>query len=149
MGPCINWVGNVFSHPEWVNCVVIAESYDWLGCWGHHMKSPGFKAIGEHQKVIFCRQTPADVLADSDLMCLFFCCSWTTSREPFRSAGRTGFGGICPRCSFTSANRSLTFSRARSSFLTTSSCSVRPGKIVAPSKSGLSNLYVLHLCNIM
>lgn len=28
-----------------------AESNDWLGCWGHHMKSPGFKAIREHQKV--------------------------------------------------------------------------------------------------
>lgn len=27
------------------------ESNDWLGCWGHHMKSPGFKAIKEHQKV--------------------------------------------------------------------------------------------------
>ncbi|MEQ2268144.1 Tubulin polyglutamylase ttll4, partial [Xenotaenia resolanae] len=26
------------------------KSYDWVGCWGHHMKSPGFKAIGEHQK---------------------------------------------------------------------------------------------------
>lgn len=27
------------------------ESHDWLGCWGHHMKSPGFKALAEHQKV--------------------------------------------------------------------------------------------------
>eukprot|EP00064_Thunnus_orientalis_P008415 superscaffoldBa00000998_g8438 len=27
------------------------ESHDWLGCWGHHMKSPGFKALGEHQKL--------------------------------------------------------------------------------------------------
>ncbi|KAM7406948.1 hypothetical protein PAMA_002923 [Pampus argenteus] len=27
------------------------KSYDWLGCWGHHMKSPGFKALGEHQKL--------------------------------------------------------------------------------------------------
>ncbi|MEQ2223016.1 Tubulin polyglutamylase ttll4 [Ilyodon furcidens] len=27
------------------------KSYDWVGCWGHHMKSPGFKAIGEHQKL--------------------------------------------------------------------------------------------------
>ncbi|KAM5270962.1 tubulin monoglutamylase TTLL4 isoform 3-T11 [Hipposideros larvatus] len=24
---------------------------DWLGCWGHHMKSPGFRAIREHQKL--------------------------------------------------------------------------------------------------
>lgn len=24
---------------------------DWLGCWGHHMKSPGFRSIREHQKV--------------------------------------------------------------------------------------------------
>lgn len=31
--------------------VVVAESHDWLGCWGHHMKSPGFKAIREYQKV--------------------------------------------------------------------------------------------------
>ncbi|NWW31079.1 TTLL4 polyglutamylase, partial [Panurus biarmicus] len=27
------------------------KSNDWLGCWGHHMKSPGFKAIKEHQKL--------------------------------------------------------------------------------------------------
>ncbi|KAK5890069.1 hypothetical protein CesoFtcFv8_013636 [Champsocephalus esox] len=27
------------------------KSYDWLGCWGHHMKSPGFKALAEHQKL--------------------------------------------------------------------------------------------------
>ncbi|XP_015215096.2 tubulin monoglutamylase TTLL4 [Lepisosteus oculatus] len=27
------------------------KSYDWLGCWGHHMKSPGFKAIREYQKL--------------------------------------------------------------------------------------------------
>ncbi|XP_049904584.1 tubulin polyglutamylase TTLL4 isoform X1 [Epinephelus moara] len=27
------------------------KSHDWLGCWGHHMKSPGFKALGEHQKL--------------------------------------------------------------------------------------------------
>uniref|UniRef100_A0AAY4ATB3 Tubulin tyrosine ligase-like family, member 4 n=1 Tax=Denticeps clupeoides TaxID=299321 RepID=A0AAY4ATB3_9TELE len=26
------------------------KSDDWLGCWGHHMKSPGFKAIHEYQK---------------------------------------------------------------------------------------------------
>ncbi|XP_026128016.1 tubulin polyglutamylase TTLL4-like [Carassius auratus] len=26
-------------------------SHDWLGCWGHHMKSPGFKAIREFQKL--------------------------------------------------------------------------------------------------
>ncbi|XP_053257445.1 tubulin monoglutamylase TTLL4 isoform X1 [Podarcis raffonei] len=24
---------------------------DWLGCWGHHMKSPGFRVIREHQKL--------------------------------------------------------------------------------------------------
>ncbi|KAM4731682.1 tubulin monoglutamylase TTLL4 isoform 1-T2 [Anableps anableps] len=30
---------------------VTKKSCDWLGCWGHHMKSPGFKAIGEHQKL--------------------------------------------------------------------------------------------------
>ncbi|KAF3843462.1 hypothetical protein F7725_002311 [Dissostichus mawsoni] len=32
------------------------KSYDWLGCWGHHMKSPGFKALAEHQKVRFGKQ---------------------------------------------------------------------------------------------
>ncbi|NXN79827.1 TTLL4 polyglutamylase, partial [Bombycilla garrulus] len=30
---------------------VTKKSSDWLGCWGHHMKSPGFKAIREHQKL--------------------------------------------------------------------------------------------------
>ncbi|KAK2840228.1 hypothetical protein Q5P01_013968 [Channa striata] len=30
---------------------VTKKSHDWLGCWGHHMKSPAFKAIGEHQKL--------------------------------------------------------------------------------------------------
>ncbi|XP_077037681.1 tubulin monoglutamylase TTLL4 isoform X2 [Agelaius phoeniceus] len=30
---------------------VSKTSSDWLGCWGHHMKSPGFKAIREHQKL--------------------------------------------------------------------------------------------------
>uniref|UniRef100_A0A3Q3X3N6 Uncharacterized protein n=1 Tax=Mola mola TaxID=94237 RepID=A0A3Q3X3N6_MOLML len=30
---------------------VTKKSYDWLGCWGHHMKSPGFKALGQHQKL--------------------------------------------------------------------------------------------------
>uniref|UniRef100_A0A452S6I7 Tubulin tyrosine ligase like 4 n=1 Tax=Ursus americanus TaxID=9643 RepID=A0A452S6I7_URSAM len=24
---------------------------DWLGCWGHHMKSPSFRSIREHQKL--------------------------------------------------------------------------------------------------
>ncbi|NXX36804.1 TTLL4 polyglutamylase, partial [Nicator chloris] len=30
---------------------VSKKSNDWLGCWGPHMKSPGFKAIREHQKL--------------------------------------------------------------------------------------------------
>ncbi|XP_036396690.1 tubulin polyglutamylase TTLL4-like [Megalops cyprinoides] len=30
---------------------VTKRSHDWLGCWGHHMKSPGFRAILEHQKL--------------------------------------------------------------------------------------------------
>ncbi|XP_005485265.2 tubulin monoglutamylase TTLL4 isoform X1 [Zonotrichia albicollis] len=30
---------------------VSKTSTDWLGCWGNHMKSPGFKAIREHQKL--------------------------------------------------------------------------------------------------
>ncbi|XP_072253678.1 tubulin monoglutamylase TTLL4 [Leuresthes tenuis] len=27
------------------------KSHDWLGCWGHHMRSSGFKSLGEHQKL--------------------------------------------------------------------------------------------------
>lgn len=30
---------------------VTKKSHDWLGCWGHHMKSPGFKVLGDHQKL--------------------------------------------------------------------------------------------------
>lgn len=30
---------------------VTKKSHDWLGCWGHHMKSPGFKALREYQKL--------------------------------------------------------------------------------------------------
>ncbi|KAM9487011.1 tubulin monoglutamylase TTLL4 isoform 1-T2 [Clarias gariepinus] len=30
---------------------VTKKNHDWLGCWGHHMKSPGFKAIREYQKL--------------------------------------------------------------------------------------------------
>ncbi|XP_070694669.1 tubulin monoglutamylase TTLL4 [Pempheris klunzingeri] len=30
---------------------VTKKSHDWLGCWGHHMKSPCFKSLGEHQKL--------------------------------------------------------------------------------------------------
>ncbi|NXG71321.1 TTLL4 polyglutamylase, partial [Baryphthengus martii] len=30
---------------------VSKKSNDWLGCWGHHMKSPSFRAIKEHQKL--------------------------------------------------------------------------------------------------
>uniref|UniRef100_A0A8C5J8P8 Tubulin tyrosine ligase like 4 n=1 Tax=Junco hyemalis TaxID=40217 RepID=A0A8C5J8P8_JUNHY len=30
---------------------VSKSNTDWLGCWGNHMKSPGFKAIREHQKL--------------------------------------------------------------------------------------------------
>ncbi|KAM9347778.1 tubulin monoglutamylase TTLL4 [Symphorus nematophorus] len=30
---------------------VTKKSHDWLGCWGHHMKSPAFKALAEHQKL--------------------------------------------------------------------------------------------------
>nr|XP_032813155.1 tubulin polyglutamylase TTLL4-like [Petromyzon marinus] len=28
-----------------------AKRHDWLGCWGRHMKSPGFRALREHQKL--------------------------------------------------------------------------------------------------
>ncbi|KFQ65319.1 Tubulin polyglutamylase TTLL4, partial [Pelecanus crispus] len=30
---------------------VSKKSNDWLGCWGHHMKSPSFRTIREHQKL--------------------------------------------------------------------------------------------------
>ncbi|XP_028291413.1 tubulin monoglutamylase TTLL4 isoform X2 [Gouania willdenowi] len=30
---------------------ITKKSHDWLGCWGHHMKSPAFKTLGEHQKL--------------------------------------------------------------------------------------------------
>ncbi|KAJ3592749.1 hypothetical protein NHX12_007876 [Muraenolepis orangiensis] len=30
---------------------ITKRSHDWLGCWGHHMKSPLFKNIKEHQKL--------------------------------------------------------------------------------------------------
>ncbi|XP_061860622.1 tubulin monoglutamylase TTLL4 isoform X2 [Colius striatus] len=30
---------------------VSTKSNDWLGCWGHHMKSSSFRAIKEHQKL--------------------------------------------------------------------------------------------------
>lgn len=30
---------------------VTKKSHDWLGCWGHHMKSLCFKTLGEHQKL--------------------------------------------------------------------------------------------------
>lgn len=30
---------------------VTKKSHDWLGCWGHHMKSVCFKTVAEHQKL--------------------------------------------------------------------------------------------------
>ncbi|KAG8547187.1 hypothetical protein GDO81_028888 [Engystomops pustulosus] len=30
---------------------VTKKNHDWLGCWGHHMKSTGFKAIRDYQKL--------------------------------------------------------------------------------------------------
>ncbi|XP_051880741.1 tubulin polyglutamylase TTLL4 isoform X2 [Pristis pectinata] len=30
---------------------ITKKSYDWLGCWGHHMKSPLFKTLREYQKL--------------------------------------------------------------------------------------------------
>ena len=74
---------------------------------------------------------------------IFFCPSWTTSRERSRSAERTGCGGTCPRCRFASANKSSAFSLAPSSFLRTSRCYARPGRTVAPGRNGSSNRYVL------
>lgn len=52
----VEWVLWVVGYSVMDFSVFPAESSDWLGCWGPHMKSPGFKAIMEHQKVwtIFC-----------------------------------------------------------------------------------------------
>lgn len=83
-------------------------------------------------------------------ICLCFCSlypSWTISQEHFRLAGRTGFGGTCPRCRVALGSESSTFSPGPSSFLRTSSCSARPGRTVAPGRNGLSNLYVLLVNN--
>ncbi|KAH3717495.1 hypothetical protein DPMN_060789 [Dreissena polymorpha] len=30
---------------------ITKRNHDWLGCWGKHMKSQGFKALREYQKV--------------------------------------------------------------------------------------------------
>ncbi|KAG7503946.1 tubulin polyglutamylase TTLL4 isoform X1 [Solea senegalensis] len=30
---------------------ITKKSNDWLGCWGHHMRSAGFKTLAEHQKL--------------------------------------------------------------------------------------------------
>ncbi|OCT61001.1 tubulin polyglutamylase TTLL4 isoform X2 [Xenopus laevis] len=30
---------------------VSKKNHDWLGCWGHHMKSPAFKSLRAHQKL--------------------------------------------------------------------------------------------------
>lgn len=34
-----------------MTCCVFVEHYDWLGCWGKHMKAPGFKSIRDYQKL--------------------------------------------------------------------------------------------------
>ncbi|XP_073701694.1 tubulin monoglutamylase TTLL4 isoform X1 [Garra rufa] len=43
-----NVVKNTISRSHFI---ATKKSHDWLGCWGHHMKSPGFKAIREFQKL--------------------------------------------------------------------------------------------------
>uniref|UniRef100_A0A8C1TL51 Tubulin tyrosine ligase-like family, member 4 n=1 Tax=Cyprinus carpio TaxID=7962 RepID=A0A8C1TL51_CYPCA len=43
-----NVVKNTISRSHFIGTKM---SNDWLGCWGHHMKSPGFKAIREFQKL--------------------------------------------------------------------------------------------------
>lgn len=146
--------------------VVRVESHDWLGCWGHHMKSPGFKALGEHQKVGNCTNTTHSsscsqegfTLRKAKLLttrmtlnlagvCVSFIPSWTTSRERFRLAERTGCGGTCLRCKVALANKSSAFFPGPLSFLRTSSCSAKPGRTAAPGRNGSSNLYVTQLCD--
>uniref|UniRef100_A0A672I209 Tubulin tyrosine ligase-like family, member 4 n=1 Tax=Salarias fasciatus TaxID=181472 RepID=A0A672I209_SALFA len=41
---------NVVKHTIARSHFKVTKSDDWLGCWGHHMKSSGFKALAEHQK---------------------------------------------------------------------------------------------------
>lgn len=135
------------SWPE--SSVVCVESHDWLGCWGHHMKSPGFKTLGEHQKVqniwrnMCCiSASPLPQVYISNYWTSHHSCpSWTTSQEPSRSAGRTDCGEICPRCKVALANKSLASFPGLLFFLRTLSCSVRPGRTAAPGRNGSSNLY--------
>lgn len=149
-GCCLWRSGFWFLDKSWPeSSVVCVESHDWLGCWGHHMKSPGFKTLGEHQKVQNIWMNMCGISA-SPLPQVYIsnywtshhsCPSWTTSQEPSRSAGRTDCGEICPRCKVALANKSLASFPGLLFFLRTLSCSVRPGRTAAPGRNGSSNLY--------
>lgn len=118
------------------------------------MKSPGFKALGQHQKVRNCKYTTyssscsqeafkvLSVQNDAWLCLCLFGSSWTTSQEHSRSAERTGCGGTCRRCKLALANKSLAFSPGPLCFHRTLSCCARPGRTVAPGRNGSSSLYV-------
>ncbi|XP_061698579.1 tubulin polyglutamylase TTLL4 isoform X2 [Syngnathoides biaculeatus] len=43
-----NVVKNAIARSHFVHT---KKSNDWLGCWGHHMKSPCFRTLQEHQKL--------------------------------------------------------------------------------------------------
>ncbi|XP_077584886.1 tubulin monoglutamylase TTLL4 isoform X2 [Stigmatopora nigra] len=43
-----NVVKNVVARSHFIHT---SKSYDWLGCWGHHMKSHCFKTLHEYQKL--------------------------------------------------------------------------------------------------
>lgn len=138
-----------FPGKSWAESFVMCvESHDWLGCWGHHMKSPGFKALAEHQKVrnwIRAAFLPLFWLSSMyriNCRSHYSCPSWTTSQERFRSAGKTDCGEICLRCKVALANESSAFFLGLLFFLRISSCSARPGRTAAPGRNGSSNLYV-------
>ncbi|XP_014640791.1 PREDICTED: tubulin polyglutamylase TTLL4 isoform X2 [Ceratotherium simum simum] len=86
---------------------------DWLGCWGHHMKSPSFRSIREHQKV------------------------------HSRLGGRTDCGGTCPACRAASARRSSVSSPSPSSCPRMPSSCAKPGRAAAARSGLLSHQHQL------
>lgn len=147
------------------------------------MKSPGFKAIKEYQKVRMRYQLlvvswivflppavyPVVVVSHhlwpgrSDKLLMSLWClswllnttshqlninkyvllfgSWTTFQAPFKSDGRTGCGGTCPRCRHALAKESLASSHAPSFSHRILSYWGRPGRMEAASRNGSSSRY--------
>nr|XP_008535069.1 PREDICTED: tubulin polyglutamylase TTLL4 isoform X2 [Equus przewalskii] len=82
---------------------------DWLGCWGHHMKSPSFRSIREHQKV------------------------------HSRLAGRIACGGTCPACRAALARRSSVSSPSPLSCRRMPSSCAKPGRAAAAKSGLLNH----------